>query len=118
MAERKELEKSESGDGRVSRRRFTKVVLVLVGAAVAGVAGLTQLKRLRQQPPVATITHTSVTASSESQVGAELVLLNGKIITVDSHDSIVEAVAVVLEKSLRLGQTTKLKPLLARTLWS
>ena len=115
MAERKALNKPESEERRVSRRGFTKVVLVLVGAAAAGVAGLTQLKRLRQQPPVTTIAHTSVTTSPESQVGAELVLLNGKIITVDSNDSVVEALAANAGKYIKVGTNDEVSNLIGQS---
>jgi len=45
-------------------------------------------------------------------VTADLALLNGKVITVDPHNTIVEAVAVKFDKILTVGTTDEIKTLI------
>jgi len=117
--ERKALHGAESKEGRVNRRGFIKVALI-AGAVIAGAAGFILLRRPREQPPVTTPptttppktippTTTPVTTPPESGVAAELVLVNGKIITVDSEDSIVEAAAVDSGKIIKVGMDEEVR---------
>ncbi|MEM4251545.1 MAG: amidohydrolase [Candidatus Bathyarchaeia archaeon] len=112
MVDREVSGEAESRDRNVSRRGFAKAVLVAVGAAVAGLAGLTQLRRLREQPPATTVVDTSAATPPKSRDVAELVLLNGKIITVDSNDSIVEAAAVNAGKYVKIGTSEEIRGLI------
>jgi len=47
----------------------------------------------------------------KNSINADLVLINGKIITVDPQDTIAEAVAVKYDKILAVGRNEKIKPL-------
>jgi len=111
----------KSGEKRVSRRRALKTALVAAGAVVVAAAGLVQLRRGGQEPSTPTSTLAASTATPTSTPAtpvttqvwtgepAELVLVNGKIITVDSNDSILEAVAVNGGKITGVGTNEEIK---------
>jgi hypothetical protein len=81
----------------------------MVGAVVAAAVGLILLRRPSKQTSVTPtpVTQTSVTTPSvtppERGQTAQLALVNGKIVTVDSNDSIVQAVAVDAGKITKAG---------------
>jgi len=99
----------QSGERKSGRRGFLKVALGVIGAVVAAAAGFVLLRRSSQQPSVTSpsVTETSATlasvTSSEHGQTSQLVLINGKIITVDSNDSIVQAVAMDAGKITKAG---------------
>ncbi|MCX7000162.1 MAG: amidohydrolase [Candidatus Sumerlaeota bacterium] len=51
-------------------------------------------------------------SSSVSRTYADTVILNGKIITVDAHDSIAQAVAVKGDKIIKVGTNEAIRPLI------
>ena len=54
-------------------------------------------------------------ARARIAVPADMVLINGKIITVDARDSIVEAVAIRNGKIVAVGSTSDIQPLITNT---
>jgi len=108
----------QSGGKKVGRRSFLKVALGIVGAVVVAAAGLVLLRKPSKQTSVTLppVTQTSVTAPPvtppERGQTAQLVLVNGKIITVDSNDSVVQAVAVDAGKITKAGTNEELRALI------
>jgi len=84
--------------GHVSRRRFLKHILAFVAALTAVVAGYRLLGRRQEEAP-------------PPEGYADMILMNGKILTVDPNDSVVEAVAVKDGTILATGSYVKLKQL-------
>jgi predicted amidohydrolase YtcJ len=83
----------ERQDRRLTRRQF----LVGAGAALAGAAlGCGQQGSTDTVAPTAATapTLTPITPSAPPELAADMVLLNGKVITVDAADTIAQAVAV------------------------
>jgi len=104
---------SKSGEKSSGRRKFIAAVLVGVGAVISAVAGFSQLKREREQPSIISATTTGLSnTSSGVQPPADLVLMNGKVITVDPQDSIVEAVAITEGKITRVGTDNEVQVLI------
>jgi hypothetical protein len=113
--ERGAVDASKSGEKKVGRRGFLKVAVGIVGAVAAAVVGIVLLRKPSRQetvipPPVTqtSVTAASVTPTAGGQV-AQLVLVNGNIITVDSEDSIVQAVAVSDGKITNAGTYEEIK---------
>ena len=77
---------STTGPNRMDRRRF----LVTAGAAVAGAA----LGCGRASSPTAISTSAPLVPMAPAELAANLVLHNGKVITVDPADTIAQAVAI------------------------
>jgi predicted amidohydrolase YtcJ len=113
--EKETPEGPQLGGKRVGRRGFVKVAIGIVGTVVAAAVGLVLLRKPSKQTS-ATLTPTtqtslttaSVTPSEPGQT-AQLVLVNGKIITVDSNDSIVQAVAVDAGKITKAGADEEIR---------
>src|SRR5215469_4408109 len=55
----------------------------------------------------------ALNGSLSSQETADLLLINGKVITVDAHDSVVEAIAITQGKILATGTTAEMRKLAA-----
>jgi predicted amidohydrolase YtcJ len=114
--EKETPEGPQLGGKRVGRRGFLKVAIGIVGAVVAAAVGLVLLRKPSKQTSVTLTptTQTSLTTASvtppEPGQTAQLVLVNGKIITVDSNDSIVQAVAVDAGKITKAGADEEIKP--------
>jgi predicted amidohydrolase YtcJ len=108
----KELGDPASGEKKVTRRGMLKVALAVVVGAIGTVAGLAQLKRPGQQPMATSQTWSSGSGPAQT---AELVLTNGKIITVDPKDSIAEAVAIGGGKIIKVGTSDELRPLIGQS---
>jgi predicted amidohydrolase YtcJ len=114
-SERGPVDASKSGERKAGRRGFLKVAVGIVGAVAAAAVGIIFLRKPSRQetvtPPPATqtsVTAASVTPTAGEQV-AQLVLVNGNIITVDSKDSIVQAVAVSDGKIMNAGTNEEIK---------
>lgn len=105
--ERRRLERPQSKEKEVGRRGFLKVALGVVAAVVAAATGLILLRKQSQQP--------SVTPPPEHEQTAQLVLVNGKIITVDSNDSIAQAVAVDAGKMTKVGTDEEVRALIGES---
>ena len=111
---------SQSSEKKVGRRSFLKIAIGIVGAVAAAVVGLISLRKPKEPPvtppPATQVTQTSaVAASVTSPAGgqaAQLVLLNGKIITVDPNDSVAEAFAVDAGKITKVGTNEEIKALI------
>jgi hypothetical protein len=117
--ERKSLSGPESGEKKVGRRGFLKVALGAVAAIIAAAAGLILIRRPQKQETVAppsvtsaSMTSTPVTPATQPPQTADLVLMNGKIITVHPNDSIAEAVAVNGGKIAKVGTNEEIKALI------
>jgi len=82
----------------VSRRGFVKYVVGIAAAVVAAVAGYALFSRGQEQAPL-------------PEGYADMMLMNGKILTVDPKDSVVGAVAVKDGKILATGSYASLKQL-------
>jgi len=106
------------GGKMVGRRSFLKVALGIIGAVVAAVVGLILLRKPSKQTSVTPtpVTQTSVTAPPVTPPDrgqtAQLVLVNGKIITVDPNDSVVQAVAVDAGKITKAGTNEEVTALI------
>jgi len=85
--------------GGVSRRSFVKYVLASVAAVIAVIAGYVLLGRRQQETP-------------PPEGYADMILMNGNVLTVDSKDSVEEAVAVKDGRILAAGSNRKLKQLI------
>jgi len=117
--EKKVSDTSKSGEKSVSRRKF--ITAVIIAAVISAVAGLTQLKKERKQPSIISAATTSLSktssgtqppaTTSKSPHAADLVLVNGKVITVDPQDSIVEAVAISEGKIIKVGTDNEVQVL-------
>ena len=113
--EKETLDGPQLGEKRVGRRGFLKVAIGIAGAVVAAAVGLVLLRRPSKQTSLTLTptTQTSLTTASvtppEPGQTAQLVLLNGKIITVDSNDSIVQAVAVDAGKITKAGTDEEIR---------
>ena len=104
---------SKSGEKSSGRRKFIAAVVIGAGAVISAVAGFSQLKREREQPSVISAATTGLTGtSSGAQPPADLVLVNGKVITVDPQDSIVEAVAISQGKIIKVGANSEVQVLI------
>jgi hypothetical protein len=110
LDEKRVSDTSKSGEKSSGRRKFIAAVVIGVGAVISAVAGFSQLKRGREQPSVISAATTST--SSGAQPPADLVLINGKVITVDAQDSIVEAVAIGEGKIIRVGTDSEVQVLI------
>jgi predicted amidohydrolase YtcJ len=103
----------------VSRRGFAKYVVGFVAALAAAVAGYGVLARKREEPevlqPSQTTRLTTTQELSQSvartvpQGYADLILMNGNVLTVDPNDSIVEAIAVKDGRIQAAGSYKELK---------
>jgi predicted amidohydrolase YtcJ len=103
----------------VSRRGFTKYVVGLVAALAAAVAGYGVLVRKRTEPEVLQPSQTTgltttqelsqSAAATVPQGNADLILMNGNVLTVDPNDSIVNAVAVKDGRIQAAGSYSELK---------
>jgi predicted amidohydrolase YtcJ len=111
---RKSLNGPESGEKKVGRRGFLKVALGAAAAIIAAAAGLILIRKPQKQETVAppSVTSAPVTPATQPPQTADLVLINGKIITVDHNDSIAEAVAVSGGKITKVGTTQEIGPLI------
>ena len=87
----------------VSRRGFAKYVVGFVAALAAVIAGYGVLVRKREEPEILQPSRTTGPTTQElsqhvartvPQGYADLILMNGNVLTVDPNDSIVEAIAV------------------------
>ena len=113
---------SKSGEKSSSRRKFIAAVVIGVGAVISAVAAFSQLRRERQQPSTISAATTGLSSTSsgaqpprttsETFHAADLVLINGKVITVDPQDSIVEAVAISEGKIIRVGTDSEVQVLI------
>ena len=88
----------------VSRRGFAKYVVGFVAALAAAVAGYGILVRKREEPEVLQPSQTTGLTTTQElsqsvartvpQGYADMILMNGNVLTVDPSDRIVKAVAV------------------------
>ena len=104
--------------GGVSRRTVLKYLLGVVVAAISARVGYRILTRPREPavtPEGSSVTPEASPATTETLAGAgayaDLILLNGKILTVDPEDSIVDAVAVKDGTILATGSHNSLEQL-------
>ena len=103
--------------GGVSRRTVLKYLLGVVVAAISARVGYRILTRPRE--PVSRPEESAVSPEESRETAetpatdqhADLILLNGKILTVDSEDSIVDAIAVKDSMILAAGPYNSLEPL-------
>jgi predicted amidohydrolase YtcJ len=103
----------------VSRRGFAKYVVGFVAALAAAVAGYGVLIRKREEPEVLQPSQTTgltttqelsqSTAATVPQGDADLILMNGNVLTVDPNDSVVDAVAVKDGRIQAVGSYGQLK---------
>ena len=120
--EKRVPDSSKSGEKSSSRRKFIAAVVIGVGAVISAVAAFSQLRRERQQPSTISAATTGLSSTSsgaqpprttsETFHAADLVLINGKVITVDPQDSIVEAVAISEGKIIRVGTDSEVQVLI------
>lgn len=113
---------SKSAEKSSGRRKFLAAVVIGVGAVISAVAAFSQLKRERQQPSAISAATTGLSSTSsgaqpprttsETFHAADLVLINGKVITVDPQESIVEAVAISEGKIIRVGTDNEVQVLI------
>jgi predicted amidohydrolase YtcJ len=94
----------------VSRRGFVKYVVGLVAALVAAVVGYGVFTRKREETPVI-LQPSQSTARTVPEGYADMILMNGNVLTVDSNDRIVEAVAVKDGSIQAVGSYKELKQL-------
>jgi len=111
-----------------SRRRFVKYLLGLGAAVVAGIIGLRVISRREAAEPVSTPVQPVETTEAPKPTTpapqtaeaprtpppagyADMVLMNGKILTVDPQDRIASAVAVKDKKIQAVGSYEELKNL-------
>jgi hypothetical protein len=120
---RKAQETPKTGVKSTGRRRFIKASVIGACAAIAAAIGFIQFRRGQKQPSViSTATPSSFetpatsppVTTSESPNVADLVLTNGKIITVDQQDSVVEAVAISGGKIIKVGTNDEVKALIGQ----
>jgi predicted amidohydrolase YtcJ len=110
----------------MSRRRFLKYIASFVTVLVAAVVGFRLLGGRRggtreTLPPSTTVAKTGTTASPattpgpsttySAEVYADMILMNGKVLTVDANDSVAEAVAVKEGRIQAAGSYDELKRL-------
>lgn len=93
-----------------SRRGFVKYVVGIAAALAAAVLGYGLFTRKREEPP-GTFPPSQTTATTVPQGYADLILMNGKVLTVDSDDRIVEAVAMKDGRIQAAGSYNELKQL-------
>jgi predicted amidohydrolase YtcJ len=103
----------------VSRRGFLKYVLGSASALIAALVGFRLLAR-KEEGTVETSVYSETKTLPESSASittaavagyADMILMNGNILTVDSANSVVEAVAVKEGKILAVGSYSQLKQL-------
>jgi predicted amidohydrolase YtcJ len=94
-----------------SRRGFVKYVVGLLAALTAAAVGYGVLSRKREETP-GILQPSQTTARTVPQGYADMILMNGKVLTVDPNDRIAEAVAMKDGSIQGAGSYEELKQLI------